>query len=253
MPEWDAVQYGKFAEQRSRPGIDLLERIPTADPGVVVDLGCGTGSLTQVLHQRWPHARVTGVDASMAMLGAARPTAGIVWQRASIEEWQPDEPVDVIYSNAALHWVGNHARLFPRLFRYVNPGGCLAVQMPDNWDQPSHTIPERLLESSEWSATARAAFLRHPVASISDYRQWLDEAATLDLWRTTYFQTLTGPDPVLEWVRGSVLAPVVTAMSESERSSFEAQLSEHYAMAYPPEKDGATLFPFTRLFMVAVR
>jgi trans-aconitate 2-methyltransferase len=253
MQNWDAVQYGKFTEQRMRPGLDLLGRIPTTDPGIVVDLGCGTGSLTQALHQRWPRAQVVGVDASMEMLSAAPQTPGIKWHQGDIEDWQPDEPVDVIYSNAALHWVDNHARLFPRLLRYVKPGGCLAVQMPDNWDQPSHTIPERILESPVWPEAARAALRRHPIAAITEYRRWLGEASSLDLWRTTYVQPLTGVDPVLEWVRGSVLAPVVSAMNARERSSFEATLAEEYRVAYPPEKDDTTLFPFSRLFMVAVK
>lgn len=253
MQEWDALRYGKFSKQRMRPGLDLLGRIPTADPRVVVDLGCGTGSLTQALQQRWPQARIIGVDASMEMLNLAPTAPGISWQHADIDDWHPDEPVDVIYSNAALHWVGNHARLFPRLLRYLKPGGCLAVQMPDNWDQPSHTIPERILESPAWPDAARTAFLRHPVAAISDYRHWLAEATSLDLWRTTYFQTLVGDDPVLEWVRGSVLAPVVSAMNEQERSSFEATVAEHYLVAYPPDKNGATLFPFSRQFIVAIR
>ena len=253
MQNWDAFQYGKFTEQRMRPGLDLLGRIPTTDPGVVVDLGCGTGSLTQALHQRWPQARVVGVDASMEMLSAVPQTPGIKWHQADIDDWQPDKPLDVIYSNAALHWVDNHARLFPRLLRYVKRGGCLAVQIPDNWDQPSHTIPKRILESPVWPEAARTALRRHPVAAITEYRRWLAEASMLDLWRTTYVQTLTGVDPVLEWVRGSVLAPVVSAMNEPERSSFEAALAEQYRLAYPPEEDGATLFPFSRLFIVAVR
>ena len=253
MQTWDTVQYGKFSEQRMRPGLDLLARIPTTDPQVVVDLGCGTGSLTKALRQRWRRARVIGVDASMEMLRAASKAPGVTWHHADIDDWQPEEPVDVIYSNAALHWVGDHARLFPRLLRYVKPGGCLAVQMPDNWDQPSHTIPERILEMSAWPEAARAAFLRHPVAVLADYRQWLGEATSQDLWRTTYVQTLLGVDPVLEWVRGSVLAPIVSAMNDEERSSFEATLAEQYSAAYPMERDGATLLPFSRVFIVAVR
>jgi trans-aconitate 2-methyltransferase len=196
---------------------------------------------------------MVGIDASTEMLRAAPKTPGITWHQADIDDWEPDELVDVIYSNAALHWVDDHDRLFPRLLRYVRPGGCLAVQMPDNWDQPSHTIPERLLESPGWPSAARAAFLRHPVAALGDYRQWLAEATSLDLWRTTYVQALTGADPVLEWVRGSVLAPVIGAMNEPDRSSFEASLAEKYRVAYPPEEDGFTLFPFSRLFIVALK
>lgn len=253
MQSWDAVQYGMFSGQRMRPGLDLLARIPTADPQVVVDLGCGTGSLTQVLSQKWPRAQVIGVDASPEMLRGAPMASGITWQKADIDDWQPDEPVDVIYSNAALHWVGDHARLFPRLLGYVKPGGCLAVQMPDNWDQPSHTIPEQMLESSEWPEAARAAFLRHPVAAVSEYRRWLQAATLLDIWRTTYYQTLVGENPVLEWVRGSMLAPVLKAMDHQTRALFEARLAEVYRAAFSPEADGTSLFPFSRLFMVAVR
>lgn len=254
MQYWDADQYGKFSEQRMGPGLDLLARIPTADPQIVVDLGCGAGSLTQVLRQRWPDAALVGVDASPEMLKTARATLSVVtWQETDIEDWQPDTPVDVIYSNAALHWVGDHARLFPRLLRYIDKGGCLAVQMPDNWDQPSHTILSQMLESPEWPEAARAAFLRHPVATVSDYRRWLHEATDLEMWRTTYFQTLTGRDPVLEWVRGSVLAPVMAAMNDHEKAAFEAALTEAYAAAYPPADDRTTLFPFSRLFIVAMR
>lgn len=251
---WDVGQYTKFADQRMRPGLDLIGHLPATDPETVVDLGCGNGSLTRILHQRWPQALVIGIDGSADMLEVARPTdPGITWLETEIGRWQPDNLVDVIYSNAALHWVSDHACLFARLLQSVKPGGCLAVQMPDNWDQPSHTIPEQMLDSGSWPDSARSAFLRHPVGSASDYRRWLQEASSVDLWRTTYYQTLVGDNPVLEWVKGSVLAPVMAAMNLQMRKLFEARLAEAYAAAYPPEPDKATLFAFSRLFIVAVR
>jgi trans-aconitate 2-methyltransferase len=253
---WDPAQYLRFADHRRRPGVELLARIPEVDGvEVVVDLGCGTGGLTALLAARWPEATVTGIDSSPEMLQRATADhASLAWRLSPLESWEPDAPVDVIYSNAALHWLNDHETLFPRLFGLVRPGGVLAVQMPANFSAPTHRIPAEILDGGDWSDAARAALLRDRVAAPSAYRRLLGaEAAALDIWTTTYHQELTGPDPVLEWVKGSVLAPVLAALGPDRAHEFATACAARYRDAYPPEPDGTVVLPFTRLFLVAVR
>ncbi|HUO46802.1 MAG TPA: methyltransferase domain-containing protein [Acidimicrobiia bacterium] len=251
---WSPTQYSLFADHRLRPGIDLLNRIMAGEAAAVVDLGCGSGNLTKLLHLRWPHARIVGIDSSLEMLAAARTNeSSIEWLHDDIAHWEPEAEFDVVFSNAALHWLPNHQELIPRLLTYLRPSGTLAIQMPDNWDQPTHTIPERVLEQGQWPEGARTAFLRQPVARPHEYRRWLESARTVDIWQTTYQQVLAGNDPVFEWMRGSVLAPVLNALSDEHQDRFAAMVKASYADVYPQQSDGTTILPFTRMFIIAVK
>lgn len=251
---WDPGRYLRFADERRRPGLDLLGRIPHGRRRLVVDLGCGTGHLTAALADRWPDARVVGVDSSSDMLERPRAALpGLEWVEADIARWAPPSPPDVIYSNAALHWVDDHAGLIPRLLGLLSASGVLAVQMPNNWDQPTHTVPARILDEPGWPEEARDAHPRRRVASPADYRRWASPAAVVDIWETIYHHPLTGPDPVLEWVKGSLLRPVLQVLDPDEGRELERRCAEGYRSAYPPDPDGVTLFPFRRLFIVAVR
>ena len=248
---WDPDRYLRFADHRARPGLELIARIPDVEPRTVVDLGCGPGNLTKVLAERWPSASVIGIDSSAEMIDRARAEyPDLTWRLADIAEWEPREPVDVIYSNATLHWLADHHELVPRLRSFLAPGGVLAIQMPDNWSAPTHQIPMSILDEGEWPAEAVEALLRDPIASPSDYRRWVAPAST-DIWRTTYHQELTGEDPVWTWVTGSLLRPVLAALDEGHREVFGAECRARYAEAYPPEPDGVTIVPFSRLFIVA--
>ncbi len=249
---WDPDHYLRFADQRARPGVELIARIRHDDPALVVDLGCGPGNLTALLAERWPDARVVGVDSSAEMIDAARAEhTGIEWVVADIDEWQPDRPVDVLYSNATLHWLDDHARLFPRLRSWLAPtGGVAAVQMPDNWREPTHRVPADVLDGGDWPAVAVDALLRDRLSAPDDYRRWL-QPATVDMWRTTYYQNLEGPDAVWKWVTGSVLRPVLAELDDTEQDRFAAECRQRYADAYPHDADGNVLLPFSRLFMVA--
>ena len=249
---WDPDVYESYADHRLRPGVELLRRIPSVHPRRVVDLGCGTGRLTAELARRWPEARVEGVDSSEAMLDRAQ-VGTVTWVEADIRDWEPDEPVDVIYSNAALHWLDDHPDLFRRLAAHVASGGVFAVQMPGNWDQPSHRIPAAILDSEGFPETARDALLRDRVAGLEEYRRWIGAGFRFDLWTTTYHQVLAGPDPVLRWVMGTVLRPVVEVLTPAERDRFLARCAGRYREAYPPEPDGSTVLPFRRIFIVALR
>lgn len=250
---WDPEHYLRYADHRTRPGLELLARVPDPDHEVVrvVDLGCGTGHLTARLAERWPAAEVIGIDQSPEMLARAQAEhPDITWIHADIATWEPTNQVDVIFSNAALHWLDDHPALFCRLRSYLSDGGVLAVQMPDNWAAPTHQVPATLLDDGTWDPPARQALLRDRLSSVDDYRRFL-QPATLDSWRTTYHQALTGDDPVWNWVTGSVLGPVLAALDDEERARFRHLAQTHYRQAYPMADDGVTVLPFSRLFLIA--
>lgn len=252
---WSPEKYLRFADHRLRPGLELLARIPDIDPGVVFDLGCGPGNLTREIAARWPQARVVGVDSSIEMITKARADVpNVEFERGDIETWTPEHEVDVIFSNATLHWLDHHGRLFPRLFDFLRPGGVLAVQMPNNWSAPTHTVPKDVLAESRWSADVRHLLPIDRVDEPGEYRRWLiDAASSFDIWQTTYYQELTGEDPVWEWTTGSLLRPVLAALDGTDLDDFTAAVKAGYRSAYPPDHTGTVLLPFRRLFLIAVR
>jgi len=250
---WDPSQYLRWSDHRLRPAVDLLQRVSVPDPGHVVDLGCGTGNVTALLRARWPSARVTGVDASPSMLERARASdPGVEWQQADVATWAPPMPVDVVFSNATLHWIDDHAALFPRLLRHVAPGGALAVQMPRNFGEPSHTSIYELAREGRWRERLEKLIRPEPTRPPEYYWDLLrPRASALDVWETVYTQALTGEHPVADFVKGSWLKPFLDALDAGERGAFEHAYRERVAHAYPPRADGTTLFPFRRLFIVA--
>jgi trans-aconitate 2-methyltransferase len=250
---WDPAQYLKFSGERLRPALDLLARVPAAAPRAVVDLGCGAGNLMPLLRARWPQARLTGVDGSPQMLAKARadhPQAEFV--EADVGDWRPARAVDVLYSNATLHWLEGHERLFPDLLRSVAQGGWLAVQMPRNFGAPSHTAVRDTIEGGPWRARLEPHLRANPVAEPAFYWRLLaDKAAALEIWEIEYLQVLRGENPVAEFTKGTWLKPFLDRLQEPERSAFEADYRARVLAAYPPEADGRTLFPFRRLFILA--
>ena len=250
---WDPAQYLKFADHRLRPAVDLLNRIDLSDPHEIYDLGAGAGNVTRLLRGRWPKARITGVDSSQTMLDqAAAATPDVEWQRADLGGWRPPRPADLIYSNAALHWLDRHDHLFPALLEALAPGGVLAVQMPRNFSAPSHTKIAEAVRSGPWRTTLEPLLRPAPVADPATYFDVLSlRAGTVDIWETEYVQVLTGEDPVKEWTKGTWLKPLLDTLTEPDRSRFEATYAALVAPAYPRRPDGRTLFPFRRLFIVA--
>lgn len=252
---WNPAQYLKFADERTRPALDLLARVPHDGARTVVDLGCGAGNVTALLARRWPGARVTGIDSSDAMLAKARaahPT--IEFAAGDLAAFRPDAPVDVLYSNAALHWLSDHARLFPALMDGLAPGGVFAAQMPRPTEQPSHVLMALSAAAGPWRAKATAALPRYPQHAVADYYDWLaPRAQILDIWETIYIHALKGEDAVVEWTKGTALRPVLAALSPEEQEGFLADYRARLRAAYPRRPDGTTLFPFRRLFIVAVR
>ncbi len=254
---WDPAQYERFAAQRSRPFFDLLDRIDLPGARRVVDLGCGSGELTAALLRRWPAATVLGVDSSAEMLARAEAHAvpgRLEFRRLDLREWTPDEPADVVFSNATLQWVPEHLDVLRRLAGYLAPGGVLAFQVPGNFREPSHTLLRDLRLSPRWRDRVGAGADRTvAVHEPADYLQAL-LAAGLDaeVWETTYVQLLQGPDPVLEWVKGTALRPVLAVLDEAEQAEFLAAYGTALREAYPAGEHG-TVLPYRRLFAVARR
>lgn len=248
---WDAERYLRFADQRMRPGFDLLARIPDISPRLIVDLGAGTGELTAEIRRRWPHASVVGIDRSPDMLNVARRSfRQVEWFECDIESWRPDDEIDLIFSNATLHWLDDHESLFRRLRGNLSRRGVIAAQMPDNWRAPTHVIPDEVLATGDWPDAARAAMPRRRLAPLHAYADWV-APAEVDSWRTTYLHRLTGHHPVWTWVTGSTLRPVLASLDGGDTQRFTAECQERYRAAYPRREDGTTVLPFSRFFMVA--
>ena len=255
MTTWNPAQYLRFGNERLQPAIDLISRIPLEAPRVIYDLGCGTGSGTVILKERWPQAKVTGVDASDSMLEQTRTLdANVSWQQADLNTWEPDAPANLLFSNAALHWLDHHETLFPRLFSGLAPGGVLAVQMPHNFSAPTHTLIADTVRSGPWRERLESHLREHPVMEGAAYYDLLSPISTrLDLWETTYFHILGGDDPVVEWTKGSILAPLLDLLEGTGKESFLEMYRSQIAIAYPRRINGKTVLPFRRLFIMATK
>lgn len=254
QPGWDPTQYLRFSDERLRPALDLLERIDRAAPGLVVDLGCGPGNVTQLLAARWPQARLVGVDGSGPMLARARQALpGASFIQADIGGWTPDARPDVIYANAALHWLPQHEHLFPRLLGLLAPGGVLAVQMPRMHDAPFRTLIPQVAAKGPWAAALAHVAPVAPILSPDAYWDMLrPKVTTLDMWETTYRHALDGEDAVMQWASGTSLRPFLDALQdETLRQGFREAYAEALRPFYPRRADGTTILPFHRLFLVA--
>jgi trans-aconitate 2-methyltransferase len=249
---WDPDRYLTYADERGRPFVELLARVEARAPLEVVDLGCGPGNLTGLLAERWPDARVVGLDSSPEMVASATGQGQRVeYAVADLREWRPERPVDVLVSNATLQWVPDHLEQLPRLVAAVAPGGWFAFQVPGNFSEPSHTIRGELAAEAPYVMfTAGAA---HPASH--DPAVYYDALAaagcTVDVWETTYLHVLDGPDPVFTWVSGTGARPTLQALPDDLRPPFEAEFKRRLAVAYPVREDGTVLLAFRRIFAVA--
>jgi trans-aconitate 2-methyltransferase len=255
MAVWNPDTYLKYAAERFRPAMDLLSRISLARCERAHDLGCGTGHLTNLVHERWPHAKVSGVDNSPEMLARARAEfPDLDWVQADITSWQAPAPADLIFSNAAFQWVPNHSELLPALLRQVRGEGVLAVQMPRHTDDSGHVLILETARDPRWAARLVPLAAQLKVHTPEEYWRWLrPHASQLDIWETTYVHELEGDRPVVEFFRGTQLRGYLQALSEAEQEAFLGAYAEKTALAYPKQLNGKTLFPFRRVFVLARR
>ena len=249
---WDPERYLTYADQRGRPFAELVSRVGAENPSEVVDLGCGPGNLTRTLGQRWPASHITGMDSSAEMIGAAGAISGIDWIEADVQTWRPESPVDVLISNATLQWVPDHLAQLPRLASLLAPGGWFAFQVPGNFGAPSHVLLREAINQPRWRD--RLGHLIRPGSH--EPVEYLDALAlaglvAIDVWETTYLHVLTGDDPVLNWVSGTALRPILASLDDADRDAFLGPYREALRAAYPTRDDGTVLLPFRRIFAVA--
>jgi trans-aconitate 2-methyltransferase len=259
MSGWNPNQYLKFAEERTQPCRDLAARIAVANVRRVIDLGCGPGNSTAVLRNRWPHAEFTGLDSSSEMIERAqRDYPGQQWVAGGISEWAAGHhgQFDVVFSNAALQWVDDHAGVYPQLLSRVAPGGALAIQIPGNIDALPHRLMRELAATPEWSRWFPAGKVRewHHREMDFYYDVLAPAAARLDLWATEYLHILPDVASIVEWYRGTGLRPFLEILeTETDRERFAAGYRESLRPHYPARAAGGVLFPFHRIFLIAYR
>ena len=255
MEDWNARAYRRFEAERSRPAAELLARVPTGARRRIVDLGCGPGNSTQLLAERYRESKITGLDASPDMLASARARLPrLTFTQGDLAEWRGG-PADLIFANAVLHWVPNHIAVMARLARQLAPLGCLAVQMPDNEDEPTHVLMREVAGEPRFrDKLARSAGARETIGSFADYDTALSPFCDdIDIWRTVYVHRLEGPDAIVAWVESAGLRPFLAPLSDEERAVFLARYRSAIADAYAPRAGGGVLLPFPRLFIVASR
>lgn len=257
---WNAVQYMQFSDHRTRPALDLLMHIHIDNPGLIYDLGCGTGNITQLLEEHWPKANIIGIDNSDSMLSLARKlNSKIDWVQADLSTSRFSKPADLIFSNSTLHWLQNHEKLFPYLAKNLNQNGVLAIQMPNNFQAPSHECIIEVAKNQRWQKkllpilifdTAKLLPVHEPQFY---YNALAPILQNIDIWETEYLQILQGENPILEWMKGTSLRPILHALDEVERTEFLNEYAELLNQYYPQDRHGNTLFPFKRLFILGNR
>lgn len=253
-PRWDPQTYLRFAEERSRPFVDLVARIP-GEHRSIVDLGCGPGHLTSVLRGRWPTATVLGVDASPEMSAqaqAANADPDVAYEIGDIAHWRPAAPVDLIVSNAAFQWVPGQLEVIPRLRDHLTPGGVLAFQVPNNFAGPSHVLLRELAGAQPYARYTEGAALSRGVTAATYLDLLAGPGWTIDAWETTYLHVLPGEDAVFGWMSGTGARPVLQALPDELRPQFIDEYTSVLREAYPRQPYG-TVLPFPRVFVVAAQ
>ncbi|MGV1753546.1 trans-aconitate 2-methyltransferase [Agrobacterium sp. CG674] len=257
MPSvWSPAQYLKFEDYRTRPAADLLASVGLTNPVSITDIGCGPGNSTELLVKRFELAKVTGIDSSPQMIKAASarlPTC--TFETVDVSCWQPKSEQDLLFSNAVLQWVPDHDALLTRLVSFLRPGGFLALQMPDNLNEPAQVAMRTAASLSQWSNALKGAEgKRIPILSISDYWSLLKPVASnVEIWRTTYIHPLSGLDGIVEWFKGTGLLPYLSRLTDAQKTEYLQEYREILSRNYAAMDDGTVLLPFPRLFIVVRR
>jgi trans-aconitate 2-methyltransferase len=255
MADWSPEQYLKFEDERTRPPRELLASVPLETPRRVVDLGCGPGNSTELLHQRYPNSQTIGLDSSPSMLRKARerlPDCSFI--EADIGSWTPEPGTDLLFGNAVFQWVPNHPPVLRRLLESLPVGGVLAVQMPDNTNEPANALQREVAANGLWANDLTEAVPRSDLLSPDAYYDLLKPVCTrIDIWHTIYNFVMATPQAIVEWFKGSSLQPYLDLLDGEARERFLAAYIERVSAAYKLRVDGTVLLKFPRLFIVATR
>ncbi len=253
---WSPEQYLKFENERTRPANDLLAAVPTIEVEFAVDLGCGPGNSTELLRKRYPSAEILGIDSSAEMIAQAHDRLpNCRFEQGDLDSWRPEKNADLLYANASMQWLSGHEKLFPQFMQFLNINGSLAIQMPDNLEEPTHIAMKTVAADTRWAEKlARANATRGSLGDASFYYNLLkSHSRRVDIWRTTYHHPLNGIDGIVQWFLGSALRPYLAALSEEEKPQFLEKYKESLAQSYRPMDDGFVLLPFPRLFIIATK
>ena len=256
MLDWNPALYLRFAQERTRPASDLLARVNLSSPAHVVDLGCGPGNSTELLYERFPQAQILGIDNSAAMLQQARERLPqLTFAQADIADWAPSQAPNLIYANASLQWLGGHEQLIPRLFAALAPGGVLAIQMPDNFNEPSHRLMREVAQLPEFAPhiDAQVAAGRSILGILEYYDLLAAHAEQVDVWHCIYQHPLADAQAIVQWLRSTGLKPFVESLPEALQTAFLEEYERRIAQAYCARADGRRLLAFPRMFIVARR
>jgi trans-aconitate 2-methyltransferase len=253
---WSASQYIKFEDERTRPARDLLAQVPLESVSHAVDLGCGPGNSTQLIIERFGSRGICGVDSDCDMLRAARerlPDTPFI--QADLADWRTSESADLFFANAVFQWLPEHLDILDRLMDGLNPGGVLAVQMPDNLNEPTHLLMEESANAGPWRTAFDARSARRaplPAPSVY-YNRLISKSTRIDLWHTVYNHALENAVAIVEWVKGTGLRRYLDFIEPDQRDAFVADYRTRIEEAYPVLADGRVLLRFPRLFLVAIK
>jgi trans-aconitate 2-methyltransferase len=256
MTDWSPTQYLTFANERTRPARDLLAQVPLTQPSLIYDLGCGPGNSTEVLVKQFPQATIVGIDSSPNMIAKAKvevPSAQ--FQLADLADWQTDPSADLLFSNATFQWLPQHITILQGYLKHLKQGAVLAVQMPDNLNEPSHALMRDVARAGRWTAKLQAADANRAILpNVQTYYSALKPyARTIDIWHSIYNHPLAGADAIIAWLKSTGLRPYLDPLTEQEQSDFLADYKTRIAKAYPQDDDGISLLRFPRLFIVAAK
>ena len=246
---WVPDTYLRFTKVRTRGVADLLARVSHPAPRLIIDLGCGPGNNTELITQRWPDARVIGVDKSPAMIAAARGRerpGHLEFRQADIVQWQPDEPADIVLLNAVLQWIPGHVALLPRFAAMLAPAGVLGFQTPGTPSGRRGTPPDNLAaiacemaREPRWRDQLGAIYADSELPSAMDYVVALEDAGLrAEVWETWYTHTMAGTGNLVEYASGAVLQPALAALAPDEAERFLAEFSRRASEAFPPRVIG---------------
>jgi len=254
--DWNPDLYLKFKNERTQPSIDLISKINISfRPKSILDIGCGPGNSSQALLQRWPGAKLTGIDSSPNMIDKAKKSyPDNIWIVADASKYTSDTKYDIVFSNATIQWIPNHENLFKNFLNMTNDGGVLAVSVPRFDEMPISKILNKVAGNEKWKTATKGCaetFTRY------DYQFYYNlispDYQTVEMWQTDYIHVLESQPAIIEWISSTGMKPYLDRLNEKEKTQFEDEVLSEVKHYYPVQNNGKVLFPFKRLFMIGYK